>query len=752
MDKEVLALLVRAKDEASESFGKIQRSLGRVEDQASKASKSLGAFGSVLQGIGVGIGVGIFNALQDVVGRLANAIPGLIDKGLQFTNLVDQLGDATGASAAETSRLIGTYQLLGISTDTVGTRMGLLARIVTSNETAINRYGIATRDSNGDLLNQVQIVENARAHLAQYESGTAKAAMMIKLFGRAGLDMADYLSLSDDQVKIISRDLEKMGVIMGSDTAEQAERAKIEMRRFDLSIQGLSNTLLSNILPVLIPAISGITNVIAANAKGIAAFMANVVNFVMGLVSALTGAKFTAVSFTDTLGEVGGAATQASSGLDNLATGTKKAGGASRAASDDLRKQIEYLDRMTESVKRLDDAQDARFQKEMDRLTGTVETQIKAIDAADQQRSIDEQRSSLLRDIAAAEAEVAAAADPEAQASAVQRLADIRARAAEFELDQADNLRKDQLEGVKTYIESIAAAEEAWASKKGLLGQLGKNEAILNSQIAAAQQTGDLQKVADLTVQLEAVKAAERRAQMALANEERIKEFDTQKTRLEELVKAAQAAGSGMGAGISAGAATAGTAIKDMTFLGEVDMRRLGSSVTGKGGLTEAMEDARLAGEKFGRDMKTAIDKVVGAIKGLIEWLDNLGKNPVFGFLTQPIGPPADFEKGYGLPNQIADEMIKGFNNLYGTDIPVDGPKGKALGGSVTAGSPYIVGERRPELFVPDRSGTILPSVPSGGTTNVTINVTGTTDPEATARAVMQAFQRERLRQGLSFG
>lgn len=39
----------------------------------------------------------------------------------------------------------------------------------------------------------------------------------------------------------------------------------------------------------------------------------------------------------------------------------------------------------------------------------------------------------------------------------------------------------------------------------------------------------------------------------------------------------------------------------------------------------------------------------------------------------------------------------------------------RARGGPVTAGQPYIVGEHRPELFVPNQSGMILPSVPTGG-------------------------------------
>ncbi len=54
----------------------------------------------------------------------------------------------------------------------------------------------------------------------------------------------------------------------------------------------------------------------------------------------------------------------------------------------------------------------------------------------------------------------------------------------------------------------------------------------------------------------------------------------------------------------------------------------------------------------------------------------------------------------------------------------------KANGGPVKAGQSYIVGERQPELFVPRTSGTILPSVPTGGggTTNnmITVNVDAT--------------------------
>jgi hypothetical protein len=52
---------------------------------------------------------------------------------------------------------------------------------------------------------------------------------------------------------------------------------------------------------------------------------------------------------------------------------------------------------------------------------------------------------------------------------------------------------------------------------------------------------------------------------------------------------------------------------------------------------------------------------------------------------------------------------------------------GRAMGGPVTAGRPYMVGERGPELFVPGRTGGIVPNNQMGGsavTVNQTINLT----------------------------
>jgi TP901 family phage tail tape measure protein len=73
-----------------------------------------------------------------------------------------------------------------------------------------------------------------------------------------------------------------------------------------------------------------------------------------------------------------------------------------------------------------------------------------------------------------------------------------------------------------------------------------------------------------------------------------------------------------------------------------------------------------------------------------------------------------------------------GFGGTFDAGIPAIGNttnfsgafKARANGGPVSSGQTYMVGERGPELFVPGRSGTIVPNGAMGGdTTNVVVNV-----------------------------
>jgi hypothetical protein len=82
------------------------------------------------------------------------------------------------------------------------------------------------------------------------------------------------------------------------------------------------------------------------------------------------------------------------------------------------------------------------------------------------------------------------------------------------------------------------------------------------------------------------------------------------------------------------------------------------------------------------------------------------------------------------------------------------GPLFRADGGPVKGNSPYIVGERGPELFVPRSSGTVVPNHAMGGATvNVAVNASGSS-VEGSAdqagqlgKAIGVAVQQELIKQ-----
>ena len=134
--------------------------------------------------------------------------------------------------------------------------------------------------------------------------------------------------------------------------------------------------------------------------------------------------------------------------------------------------------------------------------------------------------------------------------------------------------------------------------------------------------------------------------------------------------------------------------LKDkMTAVGE----EIESSI--KNNLRDAITGAQSFGQAMTNVLNRIRDKIIDAQIDKI--LGNFGEN---------FGKSASGGKGKGIGGFLGGVL----GGLF-----------RANGGPVKAGQPYIVGERQPELFVPRRSGTILPSVGKGDnvTNMVTVNV-----------------------------
>jgi hypothetical protein len=143
-----------------------------------------------------------------------------------------------------------------------------------------------------------------------------------------------------------------------------------------------------------------------------------------------------------------------------------------------------------------------------------------------------------------------------------------------------------------------------------------------------------------------------------------------------------------------------------------------------------AFEDAILSGAKFG-DVLKALEQDIARIilrMTVTKPLENALTGALGGFNFGSIF------SGFGGGGVSAGDAGLAANLAQ---------FGRETGGPVEAGVPYIVGERRPEIFVPETAGRILPRVPMGGGEQVVVhqsfNFTGDVTAQTRAEVLRMA-------------
>lgn len=169
-------------------------------------------------------------------------------------------------------------------------------------------------------------------------------------------------------------------------------------------------------------------------------------------------------------------------------------------------------------------------------------------------------------------------------------------------------------------------------------------------------------------------------------------------------------------------------------------------------------DEAQLAVDSFGMAYGSAMDQAAAKTEKTTQTI--IGNfEEAMGLVRQGLGTLGGTVQAGG-PFQATRQQIldsKAAGRYYG---PVDqfgdpdwaklGVPARAMGGPVAAGSPYMVGERGPELFVPSSAGTVLPSGSGGTVLNLSVHVTqplGT--PDAIARVVGDAVMSRLKSQGV---
>lgn len=196
-----------------------------------------------------------------VASAIAAAYATMAKAATEWGQSVNDIVDATGMGDEAAAKLLGTMNIVGLSTEDATGALVKMARSVDTafkaqvtaakmgkeSEDVFTRFGIAIRDSSGNLLDQATILANIQTVHAGMRDGLEKTALEMEIFGRSGYKMNDFLNLSKEQMADYTQRVEKMGLAIG-DSAKY-ENLNKQLNEMSLALKGIAVTLTGESIP-----------------------------------------------------------------------------------------------------------------------------------------------------------------------------------------------------------------------------------------------------------------------------------------------------------------------------------------------------------------------------------------------------------------------------------------------------------------------------------------------------------------------
>lgn len=630
-----------------------------VNRAAKLAEKRAKEIDAAFARLGVGIGLGLTAAGGAAVLIGKNAIDQLA--------ALDDAAQKTGASVENLSKIQQSTMAFNHNFDEVDSAISRLAKGMAtvddeSNKTnkALAALGVSAKDAGGSLRDPAQVLIDVAKSLQNYQDGAAKTALVTDLFGKSGANLLPVLNDMADSVDGFT----------GATKESAAEAAAFQdnVSKLTGQLKTLAQEVASDVLPTL-------------------------------------------NSFFDTLQNI----------RKTSLTGWLVSDG---AENDDPGKRLReigaQLDTLREQRDALDPSKGARNQVN-EFLFGDFRSVTAQITLLEKQQSYLKARQQTL-----ALANVGGPDQLDRKVNGAKPVLDYTTgrekgtKEAKDKKIEADRYIESLQKQVIT-VQTLTSAEEALAMIQS--GRLGTVTQAQKDQILTAATLVDLAK--------DGVEQEKQRQDLIAKGkkvyEDTLSPFERMQQDYQELNTLLQ-----------------GGYIDAQTY------ERAITQVQKKfDELTDKSKDAQNELDEFAKSAAQNIqssfaeflfdpfkDGLDGMLKGFLDFLRRAVANAAAANLSQALfGGLAGGGIGGGLLGSAFTAVLGAYGDATGTTVGgVYGPETqaglddliskvsmRAGGGPVAAGQPYIVGEKRAELFVPNTSGTILPSVPSGGGISVSV-------------------------------
>jgi len=236
----------KALDQVADEFDDAEKQAGQFGDELDKAAKDAdsakGKFeklGSIVKGIGVGMGV----AFAAVGAAAVGAGKALVDMTVESAAYADEMltqSTVTGMSVESLQAYSYAADLVDVSLDSL---TGSMAKQIKSMSTARNgtgaaadayaKLGVKVTDSHGKLRNGEKVYWEVIDALGKVTNETERDALAMQILGKSAQDLNPLIAQGSEGMAALTDEAHKMGAVL-------SEESISKLGAFDDSVQRLS--------------------------------------------------------------------------------------------------------------------------------------------------------------------------------------------------------------------------------------------------------------------------------------------------------------------------------------------------------------------------------------------------------------------------------------------------------------------------------------------------------------------------------
>jgi hypothetical protein len=629
---------------------------------------------------------GLKGALGSVAAFTGGLIGGLVSAQAAFQGFMNAVNKADKLNEFSVRLGISTEQLSawGYAAEQSGTdlesltgALGKFSKTVAAAADSGSRQselfaalGISIKDASGNLRDVEELLPEIADAFKALDNDTTETALAMELFGRSGAELIEFLENGSDGLSELGAEARSVGAIISGETAQAADEFNDEIAKLRATVNGLFSQLAQELLPELTKLVKEFReSAKEGNAFGVS--VKEVASAISGLVGWIKDGS-----------EVGASFRRSMDGLTQTFTALYEM--ASKLANLDFSGFFNNAKRQADGIRQFF-SNAFGDQADFSGVTATVQGNRAANARGGSNRP--ETGGSSPQLLASVNKFLAGSENAGKAASKALSGADKEASRLKETYDSLTASMEQQIAMFGKTGEEAKLRYEIESGELIKLTQAQKDQLlVLAEQIDTQERLSELQGAADEAVKRE----SEAFAENTKANKEFIADMEFELALIGMTNEAREKA-------IALRYLNADATEEEVRRVGELVDAQIKAAESAEmwdgiqRSLADGMFDAITGAESLTDAVRNFFDEVANML--LRATLEKLSKQ-----ITDAFSATANTQSGGGWGAAIGNFFSTAFGGA------------RANGGPVTAGVPYLVGERGPELFVAPKSGGIIPN------------------------------------------